>query len=197
MKLNLYDGPLLQIRHITKPYEVWKALENLYSPKGFSLEFLLCKELFDTTLEKSRYHMETYLNQIKRLYDQLTAKNIIIPEKVIFAWVLNNLTFEYETLITTITQLIRVNGANSISLSDLLSNLIDESKRIKNRASDHEAALWVGQFSNGTLNKDLYEASNKASQKGSNKPSNNHKVTKNGKNKPNCDFYKKKGLFTN
>ena len=38
MKLNLYDGPLLQVRHISKPYKVWKALENLYSPKGFSSE---------------------------------------------------------------------------------------------------------------------------------------------------------------
>ena len=80
MKLNLYDGPLLQVRHISKPYEVWKALKNLYSPKGFSSEFLLCGELFDTTLEKSNNKMELYLNQIKRLYDQLTAKNVLIPE---------------------------------------------------------------------------------------------------------------------
>ena len=78
MKLNLYDGPLLQVRHISKPVEVWKALENLYSPKGFSSEFLLCKELFDSTLEKSNNKMELYLNQVKRLYDQLTAKNVIV-----------------------------------------------------------------------------------------------------------------------
>ncbi len=62
IKLNLFDGPLLQVRHISKPYEVWKALENLYSPKGFSSEFLLCKELFDTTLEKSNNKIEIYLN---------------------------------------------------------------------------------------------------------------------------------------
>ena len=136
MKLNLYDGPLLQVRHISKPYEVWKALENLYSPKGFSSEFLLCKELFDTTLEKLNNKMELYLNQIKRLYDQFTVKNVLIPEKVIFAWVLNNLSSNYETLITTITQSIRVNGSDSVKLEDLFSNLIDESKRLKSKDSD-------------------------------------------------------------
>lgn len=51
--LNLRDGPLLQIRHISKPFDMFKALEDLYSPKGFSSEFLLCKELFNSTLDKS------------------------------------------------------------------------------------------------------------------------------------------------
>jgi len=89
IKLNLADGPLLQIRHIFKAFDVWAALKDLYSPKGFSSEFLLCKELFDTTLKGNNHRMENYLNQVKRLYDQLTAKDVIIPEKVIFAWVLN------------------------------------------------------------------------------------------------------------
>ena len=75
--------------------------------------------------------MDVYLNQIKRFYDQLTAKNIIIPEKVIFAWVLNNLTNQYETLITTITQSIRVNKSNSMKLQKLFANLINKSKKLK------------------------------------------------------------------
>ena len=141
IQLNLADGPLLQVRHILKPYEVWKALENLYSPKGFSSEFLLCKELFDTSLEKSDNKMEQYLNQVKRLYDQLTAKSVVIPEKVIFAWVLNNLSPRYETLITTITQSIRVNGSGSIKLEELFANLIDESKRLRSKHAPDTLAL--------------------------------------------------------
>ena len=62
IKLNLCDGPLLQVRHINKPYEIWQVLENLYSSKGFSSEFLLCKELFDITLMKSDYKMKLYVN---------------------------------------------------------------------------------------------------------------------------------------
>ncbi|KAI9686313.1 MAG: hypothetical protein M1812_008598, partial [Candelaria pacifica] len=93
-------------------------------------------ELFNTTLAGNK--MENYLNQVKRLYDELMAKDVIIPEKVIFAWVLNNLTPQYETLITTITQSIRVNGSKSISLSELFANLIDESKRVKYRDSEND-----------------------------------------------------------
>ena len=65
----------------------------------------------------------------------MTATNVLIPEKVIFAWVLNNLSSNYETLITTITQSIRVNGSDSVKLEDLFSNLIDESKRLKSKDS--------------------------------------------------------------
>ena len=177
IKLNCFDSPLLQVRHISKPYEVWKALENLYSPKGFSSEFLLCKELFDTTLEKSNNKMELYLNQIKRLYDQLTAKNVIIPEKVIFAWVLNNLSSNYETLITTITQSICVNGSDSLKLEDLFSNLIDESKRLKTKDSDAIA---------------LSVRTKKAKEY---KPYNQNKVQKHSKNKSElkCEHCHKKG----
>ena len=57
---------------------------------------------------------------------------------------LNNLTLEYETLTTTITQSIKVNGTNSIKLHGLFSNLINESKRIKNKQiQNDEIALLV------------------------------------------------------
>ena len=43
-------------------------LKNLYSPKGFSSEFLIYKELFETTLSKYS-SMEEYLNKVKQLTD--------------------------------------------------------------------------------------------------------------------------------
>ena len=139
IKLLCADGPLLQVQHIDRPYEIWLALKNLYSPKGFSSEFLLCRELFSTTLKNCDNSMGNYLNQVKRLNDQLRAKNITIPDKVIFAWVLNNLSSEYETLITTITQSIRVNGSDDLRLDSLFANLIDESKRLTSRNGDSVA----------------------------------------------------------
>ena len=57
-------------------------LKNLYSPKGFSSEFLIYKELFETTLSKYS-SMEEYLNKIKQLTDQLKAKGIELPNQVI------------------------------------------------------------------------------------------------------------------
>ena len=86
-------------------------------------------------LEKSD-SIETYLNSVRRLYNQLLAKGIEIPKKVIFAWVLNNLILYYNSLITTITQLIYINGSEAIKLYNLFSNLIDKSKCIRNKEKE-------------------------------------------------------------
>jgi len=50
IQLLIEDGPLLQIQNITNAKEAWEALKNLYSPKEFSSEFLICREFFDTNL---------------------------------------------------------------------------------------------------------------------------------------------------
>ena len=41
--LSIEDGPLHQIRNKTRANLAWEKLQNLYSPKGFASEFLLCK----------------------------------------------------------------------------------------------------------------------------------------------------------
>jgi len=68
IRLTIKDGPLLQIRYSKTALEAWKLLKNLYSLKGFSSEFLICKELFKTTLSKYS-SIEEYLNKIKQLTD--------------------------------------------------------------------------------------------------------------------------------
>ena len=57
----LADSPLLQIRYITKVYELWNEIKDLYGSKGFISEFLLYKELFNTTPSTSGNRIEVYL----------------------------------------------------------------------------------------------------------------------------------------
>jgi gag-polypeptide of LTR copia-type len=102
IRLSCADGPLLQIRYIADPLTAWNALKQLYEPKGFSSEFLLCRQLFETTL-KSYKSIESYFNKIKQLSDDLFSRNLAIPNKVIAAWILNRLTKEYEPIIAIIT----------------------------------------------------------------------------------------------
>jgi len=64
IRLLVEDGPLLQIQYSTTAIAAWQTLEDLYSPKGFTSEFLICKEFFSTTLE-SFNSMEEYINKIK------------------------------------------------------------------------------------------------------------------------------------
>ena len=113
IRLSIADGPLLQIRNITTPLEAWNYLSNLYSPKGFSSEFILFKNLFNTTLS-ILHDIEDYLNTIKRITDDLTSRNLKLPDKLIIAWVLNNLTSDYDGFSSIITQSIRV--TDSINL---------------------------------------------------------------------------------
>ena len=46
---------------------------------------------------------------------------------------MNNLSEDYDSIVTTITQIIRVNDNKSINLTELFANLVDESKRITTR----------------------------------------------------------------
>ena len=66
---------------------------------------------------------------------------------------LNNLTLEYETLTTTITQLIRVNEADFIKLHGLFSNLINESKRIKNKQIQNDKMALLVKYKTLKFNK--------------------------------------------
>ena len=148
IRLSISDGPLLQIRNIITPLEAWNSLKNLYSPQGFSSEFILFKDLFNTTLENS-LSIEDYLNSIKRITDDLTSRNLKLPDKLIVAWILNNLTEEYNGFTSIITQSIRLN--NSVNLETLFSSLIDESKRLSTKESNY--SLNTKGYSKGNKSK--------------------------------------------
>ena len=83
--------------------------------------------------------MEAYLNKAKRLQDELHAKNLPLPSKMLAALLLNNLTPEYDPIVAIISQTIRADKENRVDLTPLFNQLIDESRRLKNRSI--EAAL--------------------------------------------------------
>ena len=63
IQLACADGPLLYILAIDTPLDAWKHLERLYTPRGFSSEFILFKEFFGATLS-SLGTVENYLATI-------------------------------------------------------------------------------------------------------------------------------------
>ncbi|RKF63752.1 hypothetical protein OnM2_023081 [Erysiphe neolycopersici] len=122
IQLCIDDGPLLQIKHLKRAHDVWKSLENLYCSTGFSSEFILCREFFDTNLSKFN-SMEQYLNRVKQLSDDLKAKDMELPRQILFAWVLNNLTPVYRSLVSNITQSLR-NNKDAFTIESLFANLV-------------------------------------------------------------------------
>ena len=77
--------------------------------------------------------MKNYINNFKRINDQLYAKNIKLFDKIIFVWILDNLIEKYNDFVTIIIQIIRVNDDKTFNLIQLFVNLMNESKRIITR----------------------------------------------------------------
>jgi hypothetical protein len=107
---------------------LWKHLQALYLPNGFSSEFLISRDLFSTTLSGCKGSIEDYLTRIRRLTDQLSAKNLAIPNKVIAAYTLSNLGPQWENTVAIISQAYR-SQSGDIDLLALSSQLLDESRR--------------------------------------------------------------------
>ncbi|KAL6154143.1 hypothetical protein ACJBU6_07428 [Exserohilum turcicum] len=136
LRLSLEDGPLLQTKDIKSPYILWNQLERLYSSKGFSSDFLLCKDLINTTLQQCQNNVEQYIQKVSRLVLNLEARNISLPPSFIAALILNNLNSDFDYLVTAITQDLRSNKAVDLDL--ICSQILDESRRhkaIKNSSS--------------------------------------------------------------
>jgi hypothetical protein len=129
IRLALADGPLLQTKSIKDPYKLLETLSHLYESKGFSSEFIICKSLINTTLSSNKGNLEQYLQTVRRLVNDLESKNVSLPTNFVAALVLNNLTKEYDYIVTIITQTIRQSSV--VNLDAIFAQLIDEGKRLK------------------------------------------------------------------
>ena len=92
------------------------TLKNLYKSKGFSSKFLLSKELISTTLDLYKGNLELYLQNIKRIVNSLTTKDIILLNIFVITLLLNNLNKDYKYVTAIITQTIRVDNNKEIDL---------------------------------------------------------------------------------
>ena len=82
-----------------------------------------------TTLANSKGNLESYLQTIKRILNDLSARNIELPNNFIAAFILGNLTKDYDYIVAIITQTIR--QSKLVDIDSICEQLIDESKRIR------------------------------------------------------------------
>ena len=183
-------------------------LKNLYKAKGFSSEFLISKELINTTINSYKGNLELYINNFKRLANSLEAKEISLPNKFLVALLLNNLNKDYKYIVTIITQTIRIDN-NSVDLDTIILQLLDKSRRvnsIKNKNSTSNSNNKNNSFSYNYSTSNNYNTSNNNNNKRNSIKSSNNKdiemsmstTKKNNNNKSNnnniktCNYCKKK-----
>jgi histone deacetylase 1/2 len=188
IRLSLADGPLLQTKGIRDPYELIQSLKNLYELRGFSSEFISCKTLINTKLSNCKGNIEVYLQEFRRIINDLESKDIKLPKNFIAALVLNNLTKEYDYIVTIITQNIRSDSI--VNLDAIYSQLIDESKRLKyTNTSSSRQNIDSTKPSSNKANNDI-EMSN-VTKKPFSKPSNT--FNKSSSKAIRCNFCSKTG----
>ena len=169
IRLHLENGPLINTKHCLSSEALIHCLQTLYKPKGFSSDFILCKELFTTTLARART-VENYLSRIRRLVEDLQARDLTIPNKVIAAYILSNLTNEYDHVVSVISQSYR--SETDVDLDILFSQIMDESRRLKYRDDDIEMSMTATMTQR---DKSQAQKGNKSTKKGNFRPQNRQK----------------------
>jgi len=129
MILHCKPGPTLQIRHEEYARPAWDKLKTLYDTQGFTSEFLLCNEFFNSKPENFK-SLESYLNEVKRLTEELKSRDLELPSQIIISWILANLGEEFEGFVLNITQSFR-KDSNAYDFDTLTSTILDEAKRHK------------------------------------------------------------------
>lgn len=102
---------------------VWRKLQDIYNPKGFTTEFLTFRKIFDTSLEHFD-SVEEYLHKVTVLVDDLEGKEITLSPQLVMSWVLYHLGEEYDGFVTNIIQSPR-NNPNAYNVETLFSTLLD------------------------------------------------------------------------
>lgn len=137
---TLEDAPLSNVSVHEDAYELLTALKGLYEPRGFSSEFQICRNLFTTTLQNSG-NIENYLSKIHNYTTELKNRDLKIPDQVIVAYTLENLTPQWGNTVAIITQSYRDKRATEIDVSQLFMHLLDEGRRQKKPNKDVDMAL--------------------------------------------------------
>ena len=131
--------------HITNcktGFEAWKILKDLYNSDGFTNKYILLQQFFQT-VQSDFESVEAYVSKIKSILDNLTAQDLMIPEMVNIAWLLQNLESDFEPFVAQVTQALRSNP-KAYTWESLTANLLDEAKRLQVANKSTKSIQQVG-----------------------------------------------------
>ena len=135
LKLIVEDGPLSHIKRAKTLGEAWLILKNQYDKEGFSAIFVVIKKFI--MIKYSKTKVGPFLNEIRTLVNDLEAKGVNLPETFVNAWVLERLDKSYDDFKTSIYSTLRDN-ANTYTLEQLSSHIMDESRRRQSMSDSSE-----------------------------------------------------------
>ena len=123
------QGPIQYIKYEKYVQPAWEKLKSLYEAQGFTSEFLLYNEFFNAKPDNFK-SLESYLNEVKRITEELKARELELPLQIVISWILSSLGDEFEGFVSNITQSFR-QDANTYDFDTLTSTILNEAKRHK------------------------------------------------------------------
>ena len=92
---------------------------------------MLCNDFLNAKPENFK-SLESYLNEVKRLTEELKTRNLELPSQIVISWILANLGEEFEGFVSNITQSFR-KDSKAYDFDTLTLVILDEGKRHKHK----------------------------------------------------------------
>ena len=129
--MHCKSEPTLHIQHEEYARPAWVKLKTLYDTQGFVSEFLLCNDFLNAKPENFK-SLESYLNEVKRLTEELKTRQLELPPQIVISWILANLSEEFEGFVSNITQSFR-KDSKAYNFNTLTLVILNEAKRYKHK----------------------------------------------------------------
>jgi hypothetical protein len=98
--LTVSDPILPSVRHSSTAKEAWAKIASVFEQKGLSAQVFLRRKLVNLRYNPAE-SMQTHLNTIRELVDQLTAINVTIKDEELAIITLCSLPVNYDSLIVS------------------------------------------------------------------------------------------------
>ena len=142
--LSVSDLLLPTVRHTRSAKEAWSKIASVFEQKGLSAQVFLRRKLVNLRFEESE-SMQTHLNTIRDIVDELAAINVVIKDEELAIITLCSLPNRFDSLIVSIES----RPANEITFEYVSNRLLGEYHRQSElsdvSSSSESSALLVRQ----------------------------------------------------
>ncbi|KAJ0962599.1 hypothetical protein J5N97_027721 [Dioscorea zingiberensis] len=131
---SLSEEVLSQVLFFSTSYEVWQALERMFSSRSKARIMQIRLQL--STRQKKDMSVADYFNKVKQLADTLAAIGRPLEDEEIITYLLAGLDSEFDPLVTSVTT-----RTDAMSLSDIYAHLLSFEMRLEHHNTSFQVSV--------------------------------------------------------